>query len=261
MSESEHLDKTKAAKAKQGANVLKHLGIIADGNRRWARAQGLPTIEGHKKGIQTIETLTMAAGKAGLPYLTFYVFSTENWGREKSEVSYIMKLAETQMLKYAKKLAASNAKLLILGSKENLSSSMLSTLQKAEAITSSCTGITVCFCFNYGGEQEIADATNAILSENVDTKSSKVNKTTNTADAAATIITPQKIRAHLYHPEIPDLDMVVRTSGEERLSGFMLWRAAYAEFMFIEKYFPEMVAQDIDQIITEYQNRHRRFGK
>ena len=241
--------------------IPRHIAIIPDGNRRWAKAQGLPTIEGHKKGIKTIETLTMAAGKAGIPYLTFYVFSTENWGREKSEVSYIMKLAETQMLKYAKKLAANNAKLLILGSKENLSDSILSTLQKAEEITANCTGITVCFCFNYGGEQEIADAANAILNETADTKNTTFNETTDDANAAIGLITPQKIREHLYHPEIPNLDMVVRSSGEERLSGFMLWRAAYSEFMFIEKYFPEMNSEDINEIISEYQNRHRRFGK
>ena len=221
---------------------LTHLGIIADGNRRWAKAQGLPTIEGHKKGLAAIEKLVAGASKAGIKYLTFYVFSTENWGRSKDEVGYIMKLAETRIMKYAKKLAENNARMVILGSKEHISPRLASTIEKAEKLTADCAGITVCFCFNYGGEQEIADAANI-------------------AFEAEGEITPETIRAHLYHPEIPDIDMIVRTSGEERISGFMLWRAAYSELMFIDKYFPEMEAEDIENILTEYNNRHRRFGK
>lgn len=220
---------------------LKHLGVIADGNRRWAKAQGLPSIEGHKKGLDTIKTLVESAAKAGIEYITFYVFSTENWGRSEKEVSYIMKLAETRIVKYAEKLRSNNAKLVILGSKKKISPKLASLMKKAEEITADSTGITVGFCFNYGGEVEIADAATIAASEGE--------------------ITPETIRKHLYHPEIPDVDMVVRTSGEERISGFMLWRASYAEFMFIEKYFPEMGAEDIDDIIKEYESRSRRFGK
>lgn len=221
---------------------LKHLGIIADGNRRWAKENNLPKIEGHKRGLKTIETLVEAAAKAGIPYVTFYVFSTENWGREKSEVDYIMKLAETKILKMAEKMAANNVKLLILGSRGKVNPTLTSLAEKAEKITEDCTGATACFCFNYGGEQEIADAANIAI-------------------GAEGEITPATIRKHLYHPEVPDLDMVVRTSGEERISGFMLWRAAYAEFMFLEKYFPEMETADIQMILEEYESRNRRFGK
>jgi len=221
---------------------LKHLGIIADGNRRWAKENGLPKIEGHRHGLKTIETLVAAAAKAKIPYLSFYVFSTENWGREKTEVNYIMKMAETKIIKMAEKMAKNNVRLLILGSRGKVNPTLTSLGEKAEKITENCTGTTVCFCFNYGGEQEIADAANIALE----------------ADGE---ITPETIRKHLYHPEVPDLDMVVRTSGEERISGFMLWRAAYAEFMFIKKYFPEMEAEDINRIIAEYDNRNRRFGK
>ena len=221
---------------------LKHLGIIADGNRRWAKENNLPKIEGHKRGLKTIETLIEAAAKAGIPYVTFYVFSAENWGREKSEVDYIMKLAETKILKMAEKMAANNVKLLILGSRGKVSPTLTSLAEEAEKITEDCTGTTACFCFNYGGEQEIADAANIAIE-------------------AEGEITPATIRKHLYHPEVPDLDMVVRTSGEERISGFMLWRAAYAEFMFLEKYFPEMEAADIQMILEEYESRNRRFGK
>lgn len=222
--------------------MLTHLGIIADGNRRWAKEKGLPTIEGHKKGLEAIEALVGAADEAGIKYITFYVFSTENWGRSPEEVGYIMKLAENRLPKYAEKLAKKNARMLILGSKDHVSKSLLKAIEKAEEITRGCTGITVCFCFNYGGEQEIADSANLAL-----LNSQK--------------ITPETIRAHLYHPEVPDVDMVVRTSGEERISGFMLWRASYAEFMFIKKYFPDMTEEDMILVIEEYDSRSRRFGK
>lgn len=222
--------------------MITHLGIIADGNRRWAKEQGLPTIEGHKKGLDAIQALVDGAANAGIKYITFYVFSTENWGRSEAEVSYIMKLAETRIMKYAEKMKAKNGRLMVLGSKKRVSPKLISTIEKAEKLTADCDGITVGFCFNYGGEVEIADAANIALE----------------ADGK---ITPETIRKHLYHPEIPDIDMVVRTSGEERISGFMLWRSSYAEFMFIKKYFPEMDAKDIDTIVKEYNKRNRRFGK
>ena len=212
--------------------MITHLGIIADGNRRWAKEQGLPTIEGHKKGLDAIQALVDGAADAGIKYITFYVFSTENWGRSEAEVSYIMKLAETRIMKYAEKMKAKNGRLMVLGSKKRVSPKLISTIEKAEKLTADCDGITVGFCFNYGGEVEIADAANIALE----------------ADGE---ITPETIRKHLYHPEIPDIDMVVRTSGEERISGFMLWRSSYAEFMFIKKYFPEMDAKDIDIIILQ----------
>lgn len=221
---------------------ITHLGIIADGNRRWAVENGLPKIEGHTQGLNTIEELVGAAAKEKIPYVTFYVFSTENWGREEKEVSHIMKLAESKILKMAEKMAENNIRLLILGSRGKVNPKLTSLGEKAEKLTEGCTGTTVCFCFNYGGEQEIADAANIALE-------------------AEGKITPETIRKHLYHPEVPDLDMIVRTSGEERISGFMLWRAAYAELMFIQKYFPEMEGKDIANIVAEYDKRHRRFGK
>lgn len=221
---------------------LTHLGVIADGNRRWAKERGLPSVEGHKKGLEAIEKLVNGASEAGIKYISFYVFSTENWGRSEKEVSYIMKLAETRILKYAEKMREKNGRVVILGSKNRVSPKLLEIIEKAEEITKDCDGITVGFCFNYGGEVEIADAATA-------------------AKEAGEEITPETIRKHLYHPEIPDIDMVVRTSGEERISGFMLWRSSYAEFMFIKKYFPEMEKEDIKKILKEYERRNRRFGK
>lgn len=221
---------------------LTHLGIIADGNRRWAKERGLPTFDGHQKGISIVEGLIDAAAAAGIPYISFYVFSTENWGRSKAEVAYLMKLAEKHIPRLAEKMVKKNGRLVLLGTKERLSPKLVSTLEKAEQMTADCDGITACFCFNYGGEHEIADA--ATIASQVEGE-----------------ITPETIRKHLYHPEVPNVDMVVRTSGEQRISGFMLWRAAYSEFMFIDKYFPDMEGSDIEMIVKEFENRHRRFGK
>ncbi len=222
---------------------LQHLGIIADGNRRWAKERGLSTLEGHKRGLEVIEELIGEAMTQKIPYVSFFVFSTENWGRSEAEVSYLMKLADKHIMRLAKKMLEKNGRLLVLGAKDGrVPVKLASTIEKAEKMTAECDGITVGFCFNYGGEQEIADA--ATIASEVEGK-----------------ITPETIRKHLYHPEIPAVDMVVRTSGEERISGFMLWRAAYAELMFIKKYFPEMTPADIGEIIAEYEKRNRRFGK
>lgn len=221
---------------------LKHLGVICDGNRRWAKEKGLPTFKGHEKGLSVIEEMVDAADNAGIPFISFYVFSTENWNRTAEEVSYLMKLIEVKVMGLAKKMKARNGKMVILGSKKKVDPKLMAMLEKAEKLTEDCTGITVGICFNYGGELEIAEA--ATIAAEVDGE-----------------ITPETIRKHLYHPEIPDVDMVVRTSGEERISGFMLWRSAYAEFFFMKKYFPDIVPEDMDVIIKEYENRHRRFGK
>ncbi|MBR3332125.1 di-trans,poly-cis-decaprenylcistransferase [Candidatus Saccharibacteria bacterium] len=221
---------------------LKHLGVICDGNRRWAKEKGLPTFKGHEKGLSVIEEMVDAADNAGIPFISFYVFSTENWNRTAEEVGYLMKLIEVKVMGLAKKMKARNGKMVILGSKKKVDPKLLSMLEKAEKLTEDCTGITVGICFNYGGEQEIAEA--ATIAAEVDGE-----------------ITPETIRKHLYHPEIPDVDMVVRTSGEERISGFMLWRSSYAEFFFMKKYFPDIVPEDMDVIIKEYEKRQRRFGK
>ena len=222
--------------------TITHLGIIADGNRRWARERNLPTLEGHKKGLDAVENLVEACSNKGIKFVTFYLFSTENWNRSKEEVSYLMDLFLKRIKSLAKKMAKNNVKLLFLGGEERLSSAIKKAMKEALAITAECTGMTTCFCFNYGGKQEIADAAKAALAKDGE-------------------ITPETIENNLYHPEVPACDMIVRPSGEQRLSGFMLWRSAYAEFLFLPKFFPEMQGSDIDDIIVEYHNRHRRFGK
>ena len=137
-------------------NLPTHIGIIADGNRRWAKAHNLPTIEGHRRGMKAIEDLVEGIARAGIPFATFYIFSTENWNRSEEEVSYLMKLFATKVLPLAEKMAKNNIKLLFLGSKKGLNDNLLDLINRAESTTASCTGSTISFCFNYGGEQEIS---------------------------------------------------------------------------------------------------------
>lgn len=221
---------------------LKHIGIIADGNRRWARERGLPTLEGHKKGLDVVETLIKAADERRIPYISFYLFSTENWNRSKEEVSYLMRLLSDRIGSLAKKMKENNIRLLVLGAREPVKPTLLKKLDKAVELTKGCAGTTVCFCFNYGGKQEIADAVNAALKDGAE-------------------ITPESIENHLYAPEVPSCDLIVRTSGEKRLSGYMLWRSTYAELLFEPKFFPALEGSDLDHFINEFKNRQRRFGK
>ena len=222
--------------------TLKHLGIIADGNRRWARERGLPTLEGHRKGLDSLEMLIDEANKHNIPFISFYIFSTENWNRSEEEVSYLMRLLGDRIVPLSKKMQKNNVKLLILGSRERISAKLQQKLDDAVELTKDCTGTTACFCFNYGGELELVDAFKKMQEDGSE-------------------ITAKNIRNHLYHPEVPNCDLIVRTSGEQRISGFMLWRAAYSEFLFMDKYFPGLEPSDMDYMLEEYSKRQRRFGK
>lgn len=235
---------------------LRHLGIIADGNRRWAREKNLPTLEGHKKGLETIEMAVSECAKNHIPFVTVYVFSTENWNRSEEEVSYLMKLFFGRIKALAEKMAKNNVKLVFLSRREKLDPKLLAAMDEAESITKECTGTTASFCFNYGGEQEIVDAAKSLA--NTVHREFGPYPTASDIDGYFTI---ENFAKHLYHPEVPPVDMIVRTSGEERISGFMLWRASYSEFMFLKKYFPDLTPEDIQNIIKEYENRNRRFGK
>ena len=193
-------------------------------------------------GLKKVEMTVEEAAKAGVDYVTFYVFSTENWNRTKEEVGYLMQMAATQIPKLAAKMAKNNIKCVVLGGEDHVDAKLLKTIRSAEEITKDCTGTTVCFCFNYGGQQEIVDAAKKLAESGADFTVENFNKS-------------------IYHPEIPPCDMIVRTSGEQRISGFMLWRAAYSEFLFLDKYYPDMESEDISNIISEYNSRNRRFGK
>ncbi len=221
-------------------NVLpKHLGFIVDGNRRWARERGLPTLEGHRRGIDLVADIAEECHKQGVKIVSFYIFSTENWNRSKEEVDYLMDLVEKCLKKFIKKCLKNDTRIAILGTKERLSENLIKAVEEAEEKTKDCKENILGLCFNYGGKQEIVDATNKIDGE----------------------VTIEKLEANLYHPEIPALDMVIRTSGEERISGFMLWRMAYAEMLFLNKKWPDMTKEDVPKILEEFVGRQRRFGK
>lgn len=222
-------------------NTPVHIGFIVDGNRRWAREKNLPTLEGHKKGFGEIETIAEKVLNSGVKFASFYVFSTENWQRSKEEVAYLMQLLRAGIGRLSKKMLKNDIKCLVLGAEKNVPEDLLKSIKEAEELTKDCKSGTACFCFNYGGQQEIVDAAN---------KAAKAGK-----------ITIESLSQNLYKPEVPPVDLIVRTSGEERISGFMLWRAAYSEFIFLKKYWPDITPDDIDDILEEYKNRQRRFGK
>ena len=223
----------------------RHIGIILDGNRRWAKAQGLPSIKGHQVGYDILRELAiyMLAEKK-IEYVSAFVFSTENWQRTEEEVGYLMRLVLKALTDHLEEFHRRNIRILILGSREKLSDKLIEAIEKAESKTQANKGGTLALCFNYGGQVELADAVNSIISK-----------------SPAHKISVGDINKAIYHPEVPPLDMIIRTSGEQRLSGFMLWRAAYAELLFVQKFWPEFDKQDIDEALEEYIKRQRRYGK
>ncbi len=225
-------------------NVPKHIGYILDGNRRWAKKHGVPTYEGHLAGYTALKDIIEATADAGVEYISFYTFSTENWNRAEDEVRGIMKLIRMLFKTDIKELTKKGYKLVVLGGRENLPDDIITMMEEAEAMSAGGTKATLAMCFNYGGQQEIVAATKRAISAGVQ------------ADA----LTPEVFAQYLDHPEVPPVDLVVRTSGEQRISNFMLWRSAYSEFLFIEKFWPDMRPEDVTAIIEEYNRRDRRHG-
>lgn len=224
--------------------IPKHIGFIVDGNRRWARERNLPTLEGHRKGFSKVEKVATKMIEKGVEFVSFYLFSTENWNRSEEEVSYLMDLLRHNVKRLQKKFVKENIRCVVMGRAEPAPQDLLDALKTLEEKTKDGTRGTVCICFNYGGQWEIADAVTKIIKEGITGE-----------------ITPEIIASHIYHPEVPPCDLIVRTSGEERISGFQLWRASYSEFLFLKKYFPGMTEKDCDKILENFANRSRRFGK
>ncbi len=222
----------------------RHIGFIVDGNRRWARSHGLPAYEGHLAGYNALKEVLLETLHSGVKYASAYVFSTENWKRSEAEVSRIMGF----MLKFLKSdiqyFIENDVRLRIVGSREGLDAKLLTAIEAAEAKTADMKGGELLLCFNYGGQLEVVDAVKRILATGM----------------SADQITPELIEQHLYAPEVPPCDLIVRTSGEQRISNFMLWRAAYSEFLFLEKFWPDMTKDDVHSILEEYTRRSRRFG-
>lgn len=224
--------------------VPTHLGLILDGNRRWAKAHGLPTLEGHRKGYDNLKDITKAAINQGVSFVSAFIFSTENWKRTPAEVKYLMDLAYKMVTRDVAELNRENIRLIWLGSPQHVGSRLLKAINQAVETTKNNSKGTLCLCFNYGGHQEIADAAQQLI---------------NTGE---TQITPQKLAANLYGGLlVPPVDLIIRTSGEQRISNFMLWRANYAELYFTPKHWPEFSTTDLNVALTDYANRQRRLGK
>lgn len=226
------------------SKIPKHIGYILDGNRRWAKQHGIPTYEGHLAGYNALKEIIEASADAGVEYISFYTFSTENWNRAEDEVRGIMKLIRMLFKTDIKELTKKGYKLVVLGGRENLPDDIITMMEEAEAISANGTKATLAMCFNYGGQQEIVAATKRIMADGV----------------APETLTPEQFARYIDHPDVPPVDLVVRTSGEQRLSNFMLWRSAYSEFLFIEKYWPDMRPEDVTAILEEYNRRDRRHG-
>lgn len=224
--------------------VPQHIGYIVDGNRRWAKKHGIPTYEGHLAGYNAIQEVAKASFEAGVKYVSVYSFSTENWKRSEAEVSKIMGLVLRFVTSDLHIFTENNVRLSVLGTRDHLDAKLIKAIDEAEKLTKNNTSGTLALCFNYGGQLEITDAVKKIVQSGV----------------AASDITPELIEKNLYAPDVPPVDLIVRSSGEQRLSNFMLWRAAYSELMFLEKYWPDMTKDDVTAILEEYTRRDRRIG-
>ena len=225
-------------------SLPQHIGYIVDGNRRWAKKHGLPTYEGHLAGYNGLKDVLIESLNRGVKYASAYVFSTENWKRTAEEVNNLMGLLLRVLESDVPIFVENRIRLRVIGTREGLPKAVIKAIDRAEATTAELDGGELLLCLNYGGHLEIADACKKIIESGV----------------AADEVTPELIAKNLYAPEVPPCDLIVRTSGEQRLSNFMLWRAAYSELMFIDKNWPDMTKDDVSVILEEYQRRNRRFG-
>lgn len=226
----------------------KHIAIIMDGNRRWAKAKGMPASYGHKEGAKTLEKIVRYCNKIGLEYITVYAFSTENWKRAEEEVNSLMMLLQNYLDVYSKRADTENIKIKILGDITKLSEGMQKSIKKCIERTKDNTGITFNIALNYGGRDEIVKAIKSI--------SEKVKNN----EIGIEDITENLVSNSLYTKGNPDPDLLIRTSGEMRLSNFLPWQLVYAEFLFVEKNWPDFSEEDINKAIIEYQKRTRKFG-
>lgn len=229
-------------------NMPKHIAIIMDGNRRWAKAQGKPAGFGHKEGAKTLEKIVRYGNKIGLKYITVYAFSTENWKRAEDEVKGLMTLLQNYLDDYSKRADTENIKINVIGDISALSDKMQKSINKCIDRTKNNTGIVFNIALNYGGRDEIKKAV------------TKISKEVRDGNIDIEDISEDMISNNLYTANIPDPDLIIRTSGEIRLSGFLLWQCTYSELLFIDKNWPDFEEDDLDKAIIEYQKRNRKFG-
>ena len=227
---------------------INHIGIIVDGNGRWAKEKEKSRSEGHKAGAETLEKIILYISKEKIAnYLSLYVFSTENFSRSPEEVNYLMELFMKWFKKCKEKYKNANIKVLFSAQKEFLKSEIVKAIDELEEATKDNTGLVVNFCLSYGGRQEIVDATKKIATDVLENK-------LNIND-----INEELFKKYLYN-DLPDVDFLIRTSGENRVSNFMLWQISYAEMYFPKVYFPDFTPKCLEEAIEEYEKRDRRFG-
>lgn len=234
--------------APAGISVPRHIGVIMDGNGRWARARGLSRTEGHRAGVNAVRRLVELAADRGVGYLTIFSFSSENWARPPEEISFIFGLLRHFVASDLNRLVANNVRVRVIGSRDGLDPGLVRTLDDVVTRTADRTGLQLVVAFNYGARAEIAGAARA-LAEKVAS-----------GEISPADITEQALARQLDTHGIPDPDLIIRTSGEMRLSNFLLWQAAYAELVFIEDHWPDFGAEQFDEALRIYANRDRRFG-
>lgn len=223
------------------AVLPKHIGIIMDGNGRWAKKRALPRSAGHKAGANVFRTISKECERLGIEYVTFYAFSTENWKRPKEEVDALMKLFMEYLLEAKSDMTqAGNSKIKFIGEREGISDELLQLMDEAEEETKDHTGTTVYLAINYGGRQEIVSAVNELIKE------------------GKTQISEDDISSKIY--TTPECDLIIRPSGEQRLSNFLLWQAAYSEFWYSDVLWPDFKIEDLHKALSDFENRNRRFG-
>lgn len=227
----------------------RHVGIVMDGNGRWAKQRGLPRTEGHAAGEAAMWDTVVGADEVGLEWLTMFAFSTENWNRPKAEVKYLMGFNRGLLRRRRDELNAMNVRVRFLGRRDwRVPRSVLREMDISEELTRGNTGMNLTIAFNYGGRIEIVDAVKRILADH-DAGRLKGGK-----------ITPESIASRLYHPEMPEPDLIIRTSGEQRISNFLLWQTAYSELWFTPVLWPDFDREHLYEAIRDYQKRSRRFG-
>jgi undecaprenyl diphosphate synthase len=225
--------------------MLKHITIIPDGNRRWAKERGLPSLEGHRRGYDKVKDIGEWCVARGIPFLTVWGFSTENWKRSEEEVNYLMDLIHLALTKEIGFYNEKGIRVKVMGLRDGLPEKVLLAIEEAEMRTAGNAKGQINLCINYGGHAEIVAAAKKLIAEG------------RTADE----ITEETFGAATWFSGIPEPDLIIRTSGEQRLSGFLSWSGAYSEMLFIEKHFPDFSESDLDAAIAEFDRRERRFGK
>lgn len=248
-SEQTDLDLSKQNELRLTCKLPKHIGIIMDGNGRWALEHGLTRTEGHKQGIESVRDIVKACAQIGIPYLTLYAFSLENWKRPSSEVGVLMNLLEYYLKKEIKDLNENNVRLLAIGKISSLPKKVQRLLFEAIDLTSKNTGLTLTLALSYSGRWDIVRAVQMIAH---DIRRGKI---------APEDITEEIFSSYLQTAQLPDPDLIIRTSGEMRLSNFLLWESAYSEIYISNKYWPEFRRDDLYTAIKDYSRRERRFGK